>query len=86
MTGPNENPELEENYTSHKQKEVKTVEELQVAAARIEERGTLREKAVEVATPRTLWALESAEGKERRMTLRRKKLKAFLERGREGDR
>ena len=26
------------------------------------------------------------EGKERRMTLRRKKLKAFLERGREGER
>ena len=68
------------------------MEELQVAAATIEVRGTLREKAAEVETARMLCVREEEEGgceeggKEKEMTLRRKKLSAFLDREREGTR
>ena len=71
-----------------------TEEERQVAASRMEEREALREKAAEVAVPRMLCALigadpgkeeegseDEAEDKDWRMTLRRKKLKAFFDRG-----
>ena len=70
---------------------MKTVEVRHVAAARISDKATLREKAAEVETERTVCARTEeeeagGEGRDWRMTLRRKKLKAFLERGRVGAR
>ena len=70
---------------------MKTVEVPQVAASRIEESEILRAKAAEMEMALTECARTEeeevgGEGKDCRIILRMKKLKAFLERGRVGAR